>query len=197
LDCREGKMLVVAAVAEELGDLHGDVLGVGPVRAAASTARRLSGHRPSAVVLLGTAGRYPGGPPVGTVVCAVRIGWSEGVAVLGLGYVPKPPVPLMTHIDVRDPLGLPGVNVLTTGAVTTDPELAAKLGRDWDVENLEAYSVAYACAEAGVPFAAVLGITNDAGPDAHVQWSTHRRALQDSAREAVRALRTHLDRGAR
>ena len=103
-------MLVVAAAAEELGDLHGDVLGVGPVRAAASAAKRLSGHRPSAVVLLGTAGRYPGGPPVGTVVSAEKIGWSEGVAVLGFGYVPKPLVPLVTHIDFRNALGLPEVN---------------------------------------------------------------------------------------
>jgi hypothetical protein len=39
-----------------------------------------------------------------------------------------------------------------------------------------------------VPFVAVLGIANEVGPDAHVQWLTNRNAAQDVARDAIRHL---------
>ena len=35
---------------------------------------------------------------------------------------------------------------------------------------------------------AVFGITNEVGPDAHLQWLTHREQAQSTAREAVQAL---------
>lgn len=47
-------MLVVAAVAEELGDLPGKTVGIGPVVAAASMARILALSSPSAVLMIGT-----------------------------------------------------------------------------------------------------------------------------------------------
>jgi hypothetical protein len=34
----------------------------------------------------------------------------------------------------------------------------------------------------------VLGISNEVGPEAHVQWLTHRDAAQDAARLAVAPL---------
>ncbi|HNC95361.1 MAG TPA: hypothetical protein PKW90_04500, partial [Myxococcota bacterium] len=55
----------VAAVGDELGSLPGAVLGVGPVVAAASMASLLAAERPDAVVLIGTAGAFPGGPAGG------------------------------------------------------------------------------------------------------------------------------------
>jgi len=61
----------------------------------------------------------------------------------------------------------------------------------WQVEHLEAYGVACACAGADVPFLAILGITNLVGPDAHVQWLTHRNQAQDAARRAAATLLGH------
>jgi nucleoside phosphorylase len=182
-------LVVVSAVRDELGSLDGEILGVGPIVSAIRMAQLLERRRPSAVVLLGTGGAYPGsGRPIGSVVASSRLGWSSGVDALGLGYTPGAPAPIEADEGLLRALGLPGCPVLTTAAVTTDPALAQRLGAAWEVEHLESYGVAFACREAGVPFAAVLGITNDVGPDAHAQWLRHREAVQDAARAAVAAL---------
>jgi nucleoside phosphorylase len=174
--------LVVAAVAEELGDLHGAALGVGPIAAGVRAAALLAERRPSSVLLVGTAGRYPGGPPIGAVVAGGRLGWADGSAALGLAYVPRPPDPL-----VGTPIaGLATASVLTVAAITTDVGLAARLGDRWEVEHLETFAVARACADARVPFAVVLGITNDVGPDAHGEWLAHRAEVQRAVIAAVR-----------
>ena len=182
-------MLIVAAAREELGELEGEVIGVGPVVAAATAAALLERHRPDGVVMIGTAGAYRSGPPIGSAVIAARLGLSWGVAVLGLGYVPRPPGPIDADPALVAGLGaLPQVGVLTVGAVTTDRALAERLADGWEVEHLEAYAVAWACQRAEIPFVAVLGIANDVGPNAHVQWLTHRDAAQQAARDAIRPL---------
>lgn len=177
----------VAAVAAELGDLDGEALGVGVVRAAAATARLLARRGLRAVVLVGSAGALPGGPPVGAVVCAASVRLGSTAARLGLGYVPQAPPVLATDAALRSRLGLPALPVVTNLAITTDPALAAALAADAAVEHMEAYGVAWACAEAGVPFVAVLGIANRVGPDAHGEWITHRAAAEAAVREAVRS----------
>lgn len=185
-------VLLVAAVPAELGPLPGEALGVGLVAAATSTARllaerRAAGRLPARVVLVGTAGAYPGGPAVGAVVTARRVGQGSGTAALGLGYVPMAPEP----VDAVALDGLPAVDVLTCIAITTDPALVARHAAAWQVEHMEAFGVAWACARAGVPFSAALGIANEVGPDAHAQWRANRAAVEAAAVEAVaRALGT-------
>ena len=181
-------MLVVAAAREELGELPGEVVGVGTVVAGVRAMRLLIGLRPSAVIMVGTAGAYAGGPPIGSAVAATRIGLSPGVAAMGLGYVPRPPDAVECDPDLLDRLALPRAAVLTTGAITTDPTLASRLADGWPVEHLEAFGVAYTCQQLGIPFVAVLGISNRVGPDAHAQWLTHRDAAQEAARRAIRPL---------
>jgi len=57
------------------------------------------------------------------------------------------------------------------------------------VENLEAFAVARACARRGVPFAALVGISNVVGADAHATW----KEMAPRASEAVaRAITTWL-----
>lgn len=181
-------MLLMAAVREELGDLEGETVGIGPVVAAARAATLLERHKPDRVVLIGTAGSYPGGPPIRAAVASQMIGMSFGVAAMGLGYVPRPPAPVPGDEAMLEQLGLARHNVLTAGAVTTDLTLAKRLSDGWTVEHLEAFGVAVACQQAGVPFVAVLGISNAVGPEAHAQWLTHRDAAQEAARQAVRPL---------
>lgn len=178
-------VLLVAAAREELGDLDGEVVGVGPIVAAVRAATLLERKRPEAVVMIGTGGAYPGGPAIGRAVKSSRIGWSYGIAAMGLGYVPRAPAPVDADPDLLAALDLEAHAVLTVGAITTDPTLALRLSDGWTVEHLEAFSVALACREASVPFVAVLGISNDVGPDAHVQWLTHRDAAQAAARAAI------------
>lgn len=182
-----GVVRVVAAVDAELGDLPGVALGVGPVVSAATMARVLAEDRPAGVVFIGTAGAYRGGPAVGAAIQARRLGLADGAAAMGLGYTPRPPAPVVADRRVLSALDLPLADVLTVGAVSTDPLLADRLSDDWQVEHLETFGAAWACQDAGVPFTAVLGIANHVGPDAHVEWLTHRVAAQDAARDAVRA----------
>ncbi|MFK7931371.1 MAG: phosphorylase [Myxococcota bacterium] len=188
-------MLVMAAVAEELGDLNGLTVGIGPVVAAATTAALLATHRPARVVLIGTCGAYPSnGTPgdasqtIGAAIVASRVGLGSGVAALGLGYVPRPPAAIACDPELVAMATVPAKAVLTCPAVTTDEELVNRLGDGWDVEHMEAFGVAWACRAAGVPFTAILGIANVVGPDAHVEWLTHREAAQEAARAAVRPL---------
>lgn len=181
-------MLLVASTREELGDLPGEVCGIGTVIAGVRTARLLLERRPEAVVLVGTGGAYPGGPAVGSAVAARRVGLGHGIAAMGLGYVPRAPQPIACDPGLLGRLGLPEVDVLSVGAVTTDPVLARRLADGWVVEQLEAFGVAAACRELGVPFVAVLGVVGEVGPDAHSRWLTHRGAAQEVAREAVRRL---------
>ena len=139
-------------------------------------------------MLVGTGGAYSGGPPVGSVIAASRLGWSYGVAAMGLGYVPRPPPPIDGDLEMLDQLDLPRHPVLTVGAVTTDLGLAGRLADGWSVEHMEAYAVALACRDAMVPFVAVLGISNEVGRDAHVQWLTHREAALQAAQHAIAPL---------
>lgn len=181
-------MLLLAAAREELGPLEGEVVGVGPIVAAARAARILEQRRPERVVLIGTGGAYPGGPPVGSAIVSGRLGLSYGVAALGMGYVPRAPVPVDGDPDMIEALGLPVHDVLTVGAITTDESLARRLSDGWSVEHLEAFGVAFACRELGIPFVAILGIASEVGGDAHVQWLTHRDDAQQAARSALAPL---------
>jgi nucleoside phosphorylase len=171
--------LVVAAVPAELGDLPGEALGIGLVAAAASTARLIAERGPTRVLLVGTAGTF-GEVPVGAVVQGRRLGLGSVAGTLGLGYQPGAP-PVLHGVD----LDLPGADVLTNLAITTDPSLATRFGAEWAVEHMETYGVAWACHAAGVAFGVVLGITNTVGPAAHEQWRANRGSAEAAARAAV------------
>ena len=75
------------------------------------------------------------------------------------------------------------VDVATTLGVTTDDALAEALARGarCEVEHLEAFAVAAACAAASVPFAAVLGVANMVGSQGREQWRKNHRAASDAA----------------
>lgn len=179
---------VVAAVGEELGSMPGTVLGVGMIAAATSTARLLATDRPEGIVLIGTAGAFPGGPAIGAVVVATSVGLGCAASTLGLGYIPRAPGPIETDANLCLALNLPSVRVLTNLAITTDAGLADRFAAEWEVEHMEAYAVAYACADAGIPFAAVLGITNTVGPNAHAEWLRFRLVVSEAVRASIRPL---------
>lgn len=182
-------MLFVSAIQDELGDLAGEPLGVGPVVAAIRMATLLERLKPAAVCFIGTAGTYGSEPRVGSVIASRRIGLSPSVAVMGLGYVPRPPRPVECDRLLLESLGLERADVLTVSAITTDPTLMARLADGWQVEHMEAYGVGLACHKAEVPFVAVLGIANRVGPDAHTEWLENQAEAQDAARAAARNLR--------
>lgn len=178
----------VAAVATELGTLPGTAVGVGPVAAAVSAGRLLEKEKVEAVILLGTAGAFPGGPPPGSLVASRVLGFADPLGAAGIGYIPLLPSPLSGDPGLILRLKLPEARVLTSLGVTTHPGLSAHFGESWEVEHMEAYSVAYACAQVGVPFVALLGITNWVGPDAHAEWRANRAGVEAALQAHLRAL---------
>jgi nucleoside phosphorylase len=102
--------------------------------------------------------------------------------------VPRAPEPIDGDAAMLAALDVPRHSILTVGAITTDRTLARRISDGHTVEHMEAFGVALACKHAKIPFVAVLGITNDVGPDAHVQWLTHRDAAQAAARAAIAPL---------
>lgn len=163
------------------------VVGVGMPTAGAGATRALLATRPRAAVLVGSAGVYPGRFPfvAGEVVLAESVALVDAAATAGRASLPD----AMTTRATSDPVltvalggDLRRVRVAATPGITLDDALARDLGTrsGCDVENLETLSVALACAGVGVPFAAVLAITNEVGARGHAQWVAHHAAAAEA-----------------
>jgi nucleoside phosphorylase len=192
------KILVVAAWAPEIAALRGSVrdrsvslraVGVGLVDAAAGAARAIAETSPEAIVLVGTAGVYPGAAPVvGSVVVARRLVLGCPGVAGGAAYLPAPmTAEVETSGRLRRALagGTPLVDVACPLAITRGRAVARRLreATGCAVENLEAFAVARAAGR--IPFAAVLGIANEVGPAAHRQWKAHGAAAAAAACDVV------------
>jgi nucleoside phosphorylase len=201
---RTGRVLVLAAWAPELTALQaalaGDrplsrrvpsgVVGVGLVEAAIGASRTIEKVRPGAVVFVGTAGRYRPVVPIGAAVVARRIRLASSSVARGEGYLPDIlPAAMETDLALRRALArhAPLADVACPLAITKRAALARRLAADTGctVETLEAFAVARAAAAHDLPFAAVLGISNDVGPAAHAQWRTHAATAAASACQVV------------
>lgn len=147
--------------------------GVGALAAAAATAARIAASRPSRVLFVGTCGAYDDRLAIGDLVSV-----SEAIAVsldvlAGRAYRPELEI---TRWEAGWPLPFPAVAAAVPPAITVDPEGAALLATLAAVEHLEVTGVFAACAAAGVPAAAALGIANRVGPQAHAEWrASHAR----------------------
>jgi purine-nucleoside phosphorylase len=157
------------------------------VEAAIGATRVFAQRSPSAAVLVGTAGAY-GSLPIGSVVVSRRLGLGYAAVPMDLGYVPRTPEVFESPAWMREAAGVAEADILTVGAITTSPGLVETWSASWQVEHMEAWSVARVAQEAGVPFVAVLGISNRVGPDAHAEWLAHRGTAEAAAREVVARL---------
>jgi nucleoside phosphorylase len=158
-------MLVVAATERELALVRGVetfVCGVGPVDAAAATARELAERRPDAVLHIGLAGARGITPP------ALVLG-SESVYsdVIDPGSTfprverVQPDAALLARVRAAlpDALVLP---IATSGRVTG--------GSECDVEAMEGFGVLRACALAGVPAVELRAVSNDVDEADRGKW---------------------------
>jgi len=180
--------IFVAAVRKELRGRVGFAIGVGPVTAGIGMSRCLSQVRPDCVILVGTAGRYSGGPPVGSIVGVERVLLGTGVAELGGGYAPLAPEPLRLDTHRFRDITEHSVTCLTVTAIGTSEAVVRAREQLAQVEHMECYAAAAACAAVGVPFCALLGITNDVGPNAHAQWLANRDQVEQDLFRAASAL---------
>lgn len=206
------KLLVVAAWEPELERFRArcadaapggvtlvvEPLGVGVVEGAIAMTRSVVRHEPTAALLLGTCGVFPdraGMVAVGSVVAGASVRIVDA-AVAGRTAELPAPMPLSATFDpgLRDTLvaaGARSVQIANTVGITVDDQLAASLAReaDADVEHLEAFAFARACAAASLPCAAVLGVANVVGAAGRAQWlAGHASASAKAADVAFDAL---------
>ncbi|MDI6710802.1 MAG: futalosine hydrolase [Bacillota bacterium] len=191
------RILVVTAVAAEreavLRGLHGDrmfdvlVAGVGPVAAAANTAKVLATAGYGLVVSAGIGGGFAGRAEVGSLVVADEIVAADlGVETpegfisldeLGFGST-RLPVDAGLVKAVTGALAAAGLTVRTgpvltvatgTGTAESAAELAARVPGA-AAEAMEGYGVAFAAHECGVPVLEIRAISNLVGPRDRNAW---------------------------
>jgi nucleoside phosphorylase len=170
--------------------------GVGLVEAAIGATAAIAEVKPDAVMFIGTAGSYPGRRPdlaLAGVVAARRLVLSADGVATGNAYLP-PALPAtqettMALRRIAAAAGLLMADVACPLAITSRPVPVGRGARSsaCDVENLEAFAVGRAAATAGLPFAAILGISNAVGPSAHAAWK------RNATRAAAAACRAAFD----
>jgi nucleoside phosphorylase len=166
-------VLLVAATELELCGHDGLACGVGPVEAAAMTARVLAQAPPSAVVHAGIAGGHgitPGGLVLGRE--SVYVDLSAEIPVVDR-LEPDPGLLARVSEAVPNALLLP---IGTSGAV------GGVAGGDLRVEAMEGFGVLRACALAGVPALELRAISNELAENDRSRWRIGRalEALADA-----------------
>ncbi|MDX2020662.1 MAG: hypothetical protein SF187_10495 [Deltaproteobacteria bacterium] len=187
-------LLVLAAWAPELAVLNNFLkrdrsglrhlvrtatVGVGLVEAGVGAALALGG-RPTAAILVGTAGVFAGHPwkpPHALALDEVLLNCGDAPKIAELAP------PMRTHLktDARLTASLARAGDLsrTTAvcplAITRGPARARRLARESgaSLENLEAFAVVHAAQRLAVPVASVLGVANKVGPEGGKEWRAH------------------------
>ncbi|MDO0934079.1 futalosine hydrolase [Streptomyces sp. DG2A-72] len=182
------RVLVATAVPAERDAVAraftGDILtvGVGPARAAATTATTLAMFPYDLVVSAGIAGGFAPHAPVGSLVVADEITAADlgaetpdgflPVTELGFGAVThRPPESLVRELAAAT--GARTGAVLTVSTVTGTAARAAAL-RDRHptalAEAMEGFGVAEAAAAHGVPVLEIRAVSNPVGPRDRAAW---------------------------
>lgn len=170
-------LLLVAATDIELCEREGLVCGVGPVEAAAVTARALALDPPNLVVHVGVAGARgitPGGLVVGTE--AVYCDISAEIQVVDR-VLPDPDLLRTVREALPNALALP----IGTSAAVGGGDTGLR------VEAMEGFGVLRACAQAGVPAVEIRAISNEISEDDRARWRIG-RALEALAEALPRVL---------
>jgi futalosine hydrolase len=155
------RLLVVGATERELAQVAGArtlVCGIGPVEAAAATARALVEERPDAVLHLGIAGAR-GLPPLALVL------GSEALYCDAAG-------PLVPARVRPDPGLLERLRAAFPEALVRPIGTSARVGgaHGVDVEAMEGFAVLRACELAGVPAAEVRVVSNEIDEPDRTRW---------------------------
>ena len=172
------RVLLIAATDIELGDHSGFACGVGPVEAAAATARELALRPPVAVVHIGIAGARgitPGGLVIGneSVYCDI----SAEIPV----------------VDRAEPDAGPAREGARRASGCARPgDRNERIGRRchagaFRVEAMEGFGVLRACAQASVPAVEIRAISNEISEDDRSRWRIG-RALESLAGALPRVL---------
>lgn len=160
------RVLLVAATELELCGHDGLACGIGPVEAAAATARHLRGAKPDAVLHVGVAGGrrlIPGSLVLGTE--AVYVDLAAEIPVVDRVEADRDLLSALQRL-FPDAVSLP---IATSAAVS-----GADASHDLRVEGMEGFGVLRACALGGVPAVEVRAVSNDLGEGDRERWRIHR-----------------------
>lgn len=171
-------VLLIAATDIELCDRPGFACGIGPVEAAAATARELAQRQPAAVAHVGIAGGRgitPGGLVIGSesVYCDI----SAEIPVIDRT---EPDADLLEKVRTA----LPDALVLSIG---TSGSVGGAASGAFRVEAMEGFGVLRACAQAGVPAVEIRAISNEISEGDRSRWRIG-RALESLAGAIPRVL---------
>jgi nucleoside phosphorylase len=151
-------ILLVAATGRELGGHEGVVCGVGPVEAAAATARALAEQRPEAVLHVGVAGGR--GLPELALVLGAEAVWEDPDAPLVPSRV-RPDAALLERLRAAFPDAL--VRPIGTSARVGGTAAC-------DVEAMEGFAVLRAAELAGVPAIEARVVSNEIDDPDRARW---------------------------
>ncbi len=157
-------MLVVAATARELCGLDGLACGVGPVEAAAATARALALDAAAAVLHVGLAGAH--GLEPGQLVIGEESVYRDLQATIPLVTTVRPD-PVLLEATRRALPGAPAVPIETSAAVSGPGNTVSQGLR---VEAMEGFAVLRSADLAGVPAIEVRAISNVLGEKDRTRW---------------------------
>lgn len=153
-------ILLVAATERELDGRDGLVCGVGPVEAAAATARALALRPVEAVLHLGVAGGRD--LANGTIVIGAEAVYCDLSAAIRL--VDR--VAADGRLIAAAQKAIPAAPILPIG---TSAVVGAE-GHDLSVEAMEGFGVLRAAALAGVPAVEIRAISNRIGDEDRSRW---------------------------
>lgn len=157
-------ILLVAATERELCGHDGIVCGVGPVEAAAFTARALALTQPAAVLHVGVAGGR--GLDVGALVVGSEAVYADLRAAVPVVASCLPDARLAQ--TARDALAGAAFLPITTSAAVTEPCNDQLQGLA--VEAMEGFAVLRACELARVPAVEVRAVSNEIGETDRSRW---------------------------
>jgi nucleoside phosphorylase len=174
-------MLVVAATQQELEGVDGIVCGIGPVDAAAATARALADRRPRAVLHVGLAGAHGFDEPE-LVIGSEALYCDTDSRLVRDRVAPDPSLLAAARA------ALPRARVCAIG---TSARVGGTSG--CDVEAMEGFAVLRACELAGVPAVEVRAVANEVSEPDRARWrfADGLALLRDTLPRLVRELDAH------
>jgi len=170
-------------------------MGVGPVNAAHAVTLAILRSRPSAIIVCGIGGAYPGsGLAIGDVACADTEYYGDlgatspagflDMHALGFPIVAGPP-PIYNELPMQVFPSSARVRFVTmsscTGTDAAAREIEARTGGA--VENMEGAAVAHVAAMHGIPVGELRGISNMVTNRDTSAWRIHEAAT--AAQEAL------------
>ena len=172
------RVLVVAATEKELGGHRGLVCGVGPVEAAAATARALAERRPDGLLHVGVAGSR--GLPELALVLGSEAVWED------------PDAPFVPSRALPDAALLERLRAAFPAALVRPIGTSARVGgtATCEVEAMEGFAVLRAAELAAVPAVEARVVANEIDEPDRGRWRLEDAfaRLQELLPELVRAV---------